>query len=203
MNKNRIISERGYACESCGISSWLDKPIVLELDHIDGDHKNNDKSNLRLLCPNCHSQTPTWRGRNKNNGASKVSDLELLTTLSSTSNIRQALMSVGLAPKGGNYRRASSLYNLTQSKPIDTTNSQFGTCWIHKNNINKKIKKDQISEYLSLGWIQGRIVTVKPPSGKNRVWITNGTHDRFISNQTTIPDGWWKGRSVYRAPDKN
>jgi len=43
----------------------MDQPIPLELDHIDGNHQNNALDNLRLLCPNCHSLTPTFRGKNK------------------------------------------------------------------------------------------------------------------------------------------
>jgi Zn finger protein HypA/HybF involved in hydrogenase expression len=52
-------------CVSCGLFSWLNEPIPLELDHIDGDNTNNELSNLRLLCPNCHAKTPTYRGKNK------------------------------------------------------------------------------------------------------------------------------------------
>lgn len=63
--KKHLIIKRGCKCEGidCGISSWMGKPIVLELDHIDGNRTNNEETNLKLLCPNCHSQTPTWRGR--------------------------------------------------------------------------------------------------------------------------------------------
>lgn len=65
--KRLILSEHHvpYECASCGLTTWLDVPITLELDHIDGDHRNNEISNLRFLCPNCHSLTPTFRGRNK------------------------------------------------------------------------------------------------------------------------------------------
>lgn len=52
-------------CEHCGLSEWMGSPIPLELDHIDGDHYNNELSNLRILCPNCHALTPTHSGRNK------------------------------------------------------------------------------------------------------------------------------------------
>jgi len=61
--KKRLIEERGHECESCLTASWLGKAITLEMDHINGDRANNDRSNLRLLCPNCHSQTRTWRRR--------------------------------------------------------------------------------------------------------------------------------------------
>lgn len=51
-------------CSCCNSTTWLDSPIPLELDHIDGDNANNELSNLRLLCPNCHALTPTYRGKN-------------------------------------------------------------------------------------------------------------------------------------------
>jgi hypothetical protein len=52
-----------HRCEICDLSTWLGKPIPLELDHIDGNNKNNELENLRILCCNCHAQTPNWRGR--------------------------------------------------------------------------------------------------------------------------------------------
>lgn len=63
-----IIRHRGYACECCGMSSWQEVRLPLELDHIDGDATHNLPHNLRLLCPNCHSITPTWKSKNKGNG---------------------------------------------------------------------------------------------------------------------------------------
>ena len=56
-------------CSICGLTnSWNDKPLTLVLDHIDGNSDNNSIDNLRLVCPNCDSQLPTFKSRNKGNG---------------------------------------------------------------------------------------------------------------------------------------
>ena len=62
--KRRLIVERGHQCETCHNAEWMGSLIPLTLDHIDGNVDNNDVSNLRLLCPNCHAQTPTFCGKN-------------------------------------------------------------------------------------------------------------------------------------------
>ena len=64
----RHLIETDNSCKICGINDWQDKPIVLIIDHINGDHSNNNLSNLRLVCPNCDSQLPTFKNRNKGNG---------------------------------------------------------------------------------------------------------------------------------------
>jgi len=72
--KNRLIKE-GYfvkKCYKCELTKWNGKPIPLELEHIDGNHENNNLSNLTLLCPNCHAQTDTYRGKNKKRKSKKL-----------------------------------------------------------------------------------------------------------------------------------
>lgn len=59
-----LIRERGHICSVCKNTEWNSKPIPLEIDHINGDATNNSPENVRLICPNCHAQTDTYKGKN-------------------------------------------------------------------------------------------------------------------------------------------
>ncbi len=68
-----LIQERGHKCESCNLSFWKNHTIPLELEHKDGCRTNNSKSNLELLCPNCHVFTPYYKGKNTSSFRSRAS----------------------------------------------------------------------------------------------------------------------------------
>lgn len=66
--KKYMLIKTENKCQECGwnkLNIYTNK-IPLELEHIDGDHSNNKESNLKILCPNCHSLTSTYKGANKN-----------------------------------------------------------------------------------------------------------------------------------------
>lgn len=64
--KRRLFKEhiKENKCEICGITTWNGKPIQMELHHKDGNRTNHKLENLQILCPNCHSQTETFRAKN-------------------------------------------------------------------------------------------------------------------------------------------
>ncbi len=64
--RKRLLRENYFQHECCNCKNtiWLGNPIPLELHHIDGNNQNNNLTNLQLLCPNCHSLTNNYRGKN-------------------------------------------------------------------------------------------------------------------------------------------
>lgn len=109
--KEHFIKSHEYKCEKCGISDWNGMPITLQLHHKDGDHNNNEESNLSLLCPNCHSQTENFCGKKK---ALSVDDEDFLNALLNTTSICAACREVGITPNQSNYRRAKRLLNSSE-----------------------------------------------------------------------------------------
>lgn len=64
--RKRLIEEgiKEHRCECCGYTEWLGRPIPIQLEHVNGNRTDNRLENLKILCPNCHAQTPTYCGKN-------------------------------------------------------------------------------------------------------------------------------------------
>ena len=98
-----------YKCNCCGIKEWNRKFITLEIEHKDGDVYNNHKSNLELLCPNCHSQTKTFRKNRSKKLKKSVSEIKIIETFKNKNNINQTLLELNLSNSGGNYKRVKNI----------------------------------------------------------------------------------------------
>lgn len=64
-----LLNAQEHRCARCqNAAEWMGRPLVLVLDHVDGDATNNRRDNLRMICPNCDSQLPTFKNRNQGKG---------------------------------------------------------------------------------------------------------------------------------------
>lgn len=104
-------------CSECGVGdNWNGKPLKLELDHINGDRKNESRENLRYVCPNCHSQTETFKVANwVKKGAERRTDDEIIEALKVHDSGYKVLKALEMNPHGGNYvrlRRIIEKYNV-------------------------------------------------------------------------------------------
>jgi len=66
--KLNIIEKYGHKCAICGITEWMNQPVPLVCDHIDGNPENNLINNFRVVCGNCDMQLPTYKSKNRGNG---------------------------------------------------------------------------------------------------------------------------------------
>jgi hypothetical protein len=60
--RQRLVLEQDGKCSACSVGEWNGMPLSLQIHHINGDNTDNNKENLTMLCPNCHTQTDTWCG---------------------------------------------------------------------------------------------------------------------------------------------
>ena len=149
--KLRLISEnyKKHECESCKLTTWLEKPIPLELDHIDGNPLNNALNNLRILCPNCHAQTPTYRGKNI-----KKSKVEPLKQIKAIKPITQKPMKTCLSCNNEFEIKSRAVNNYCSSEcthkaqqKIEWTKELVEQLLIkHKGNMVQASKEIQISD---------------------------------------------------------
>jgi len=111
--KKRVVLEQQSKCLFCGISDWQNKPITLAVDHVDGNNQNDSRDNLRGLCPNCHSQTDTFcgkdRGTHYKKGQPRVTDERLLSALLETKSMSEALRSLGMSRGPKPFQRCKDL----------------------------------------------------------------------------------------------
>lgn len=104
----RILQDQNNKCLLCGISEWNNKKLKLHLDHIDGNKLNNSRENLRLICPNCHSQTDTYC---KAKCGFKTTDSQIIDSIIKNNyDIQKAIIDLGLSVGGQTLVRFQKIY---------------------------------------------------------------------------------------------
>ena len=107
--RKRLIKENYFdeKCHCCNKTEWLGQPISLELEHINGNRFDNRIENLTILCPNCHAQTPTYRGR-KNKGKTKETENKTEVCVCKECGKQISKRSAGLCKKCASVKRGLS-----------------------------------------------------------------------------------------------
>ncbi len=107
LKRRQILLEQDNCCSECRIEQeWNGKPLKFQLDHIDGDRANNTRENLRMICPNCHSQTETYGRCNK---TKKVKHSEIIKKIDKGFNNHQICLMLGINPSKRSYSRLNSI----------------------------------------------------------------------------------------------
>lgn len=144
-----------YKCqgENCIISNeWLGKIIILDLDHINGKNTDHRLDNLRFLCPNCHSQTPTFKNLKRKNTIKKgITDTQLLTKIKEGLNNNQIIKFFNVS-FGSYYRlrklrlkleKEVNLLCLKCNEPVKTK-SKSGFCVSCSKKAQRKIDRPSL-----------------------------------------------------------
>lgn len=103
----KILREQEFKCDMCHNDMWNGVPITLELDHINGERRNETRDNLRFVCPNCHSQTDTYKTLNVKGvlGKKTITDDQIIEALMQEESMYKAIVRLDMNPHGGNYTR--------------------------------------------------------------------------------------------------
>ncbi len=112
-----------YKCAICGnVGEWQGVSLTLQLDHINGINNDHRLENLRWLCPNCHSQTPTYNGKNKTKKiTTNFTQEEAIAALQQTPNVHQTAKLLGCTQGGATWTRLNQIKkdnNIIQSDDV-------------------------------------------------------------------------------------
>ena len=177
--KNKLFP---YKCNKCHIKSWNKNPLTLEIEHKDGDRFNNTKENLELLCPNCHSQTKTFRKNRRKISKPHISEEKILEEINKVNNINQLLLNLDLSNSGGNYKRIHKIIkknNLESFYNLPKVNKTKKLTISEKKQIRINIIKNSNIDFSKNSWgvKLSKLFNITPFASRN-----------FVKNN--LPDFW-------------
>lgn len=131
-----------YICEQCGNDgNWQGQILTLQLDHKNGINNDNRLENLRWLCPNCHSQTETFTGRNiTNKERVSFTEEQAIEALKKTPNVHQAAQYIGCSTRGSNEVRLKAIKNKFNIIQEDDINNFYSS----KECLGVRIKEEKL-----------------------------------------------------------
>lgn len=182
-------------CAICGINaSWNGMNLTLHLDHISGNDKDNTLSNLRLLCPNCHSQTPTYAGKNiKNRTSNRFENLESLLEQHKPKTINELLTIIGIKPSKYYYNK---IRKIISEKNIKTRIKL--TCTVCGKHLSDGAKHGLCNKCIHIGQRK-----IERPTKEYMINLLKNKSILSISKQYFVSDNairkWMKN---YEIPTK-
>lgn len=195
--KNKILKDE---CIKCGIKDWLGEKISLELDHIDGNNKNNKLENIRLLCPNCHAITDNYKGKNRKDkkNLNNINEIkkginfykkDILNLYKEGNNIFQILKKLDLNI-GGNYLM---IYKILEKEGIEKPKKE------EKYILKKEIDLNKTNEKLKLFEQQIEIIKNSNINFNERGW---GIKVSKLLKMTPSASLKWIKRNIPEFADK-
>lgn len=179
-------------CELCHITEWKGKKLVMHMDHIDGNNRNHKRENLRMLCPNCHSQTPTYSGKDRTNvNYYKLSESEIKNAVESSFTYEEVYRKLNVY---GHLGSAEKLKNQIHRTPYQLMKKQKlekkENVWVEEvrrrnvaaieRNADLVLKvRDSGIDFSKFGWVGQVAKLLNKQPQKVNVWMKRYAQDIY------------------------
>lgn len=143
--RKRLLSEgvMEHRCTGCRQSMWMGQSIPLELDHVNGVPNDHRPHNLRLLCPNCHALTPTWRGRKNRKRSCSDCQVPISKRASRCSSCAGKSRSVPSRPNKIDWPPPDALEDMVTDRGYEATGRSLG---VSGTAVRKRVKRDAVAD---------------------------------------------------------